>query len=73
MKKKLIRKLFTMSRNNDRAIGNLLNFPYFKQKSGRFISVHLNQPIKLRDPQQINFTGKLKGQNHSATIFFVIE
>ena len=28
---------------------------------------------KLKDPQQINFNGRLKDQNHGATMFFIIE
>ena len=65
-------KIMTANKNNDYATGNLLDFVYFK-KNYRLIAIDLSQLTKLKDPQQINFTGKLEGQNNGATIFFIIE
>ena len=45
---------------------------YFK-KNYRLIAIDLGKQTKLKDPQQINFTGKLEDQNNGATIFFIIE
>ena len=61
-----------MSKNNDYTIGNLLDFAYFKEND-RLIATDLSKQTKLNDPQQINFIGKLEGQNHGATMFFIIE
>ena len=33
----------------------------------------MRKETKLKDPQQINFIGKIKRQNNSVTMFFVIE
>ena len=33
----------------------------------------MNKQTKLKDPQQINFIGKLEGQNNGATMFFITE
>ena len=33
----------------------------------------MSKKTKLKDPQQINFTGKLEDQDHRATMFFIIE
>ena len=61
-----------MSKNNDYTIGNLLDLAYFKENY-RLIATDLSKQTKLNDPQQINFIGKLEGQNHGATMFFIIE
>ena len=60
-----------MSNNNDYAMGNLLDFVYFKENY-RLIAVDLSKQTKLKDPQQINFIGKLDKTN-GATMFFIIE
>ena len=52
-------KMIEMSRNNDYTTGNLLHFAYFKDNY-RLIAIDLSKKIKLEDPQQINFTAKLK-------------
>ena len=65
-------KIKDMSNNNDCATGNLLDFAYFKENY-RLISIDLSKETKLKDPQQINFIGKLKGQNNGITMFFIIE
>ena len=61
-----------MSRNNDYTTGNLLDFAYFKENY-RLIAIDLSKQTELKDPQQINFIGKLEGQNNGATMFFIIE
>ena len=61
-----------MSRNNDYTTGNLLHFAYFKENY-RLIAVDLSKQTNLKDPQQINFIGKLENQAYGATIFFIIE
>ena len=63
-----------MSTNNDYKTGNLLDFTYFKENY-RLITIDLGKQTKLKDPQQINFTGRLERQDNKngATIFFIIE
>ena len=61
-----------MSNNNDYATGNLLNFAYFKEKY-KLIAIDLSKQTKLKDPQQVNFIGKLENQDLGATMFFIIE
>ena len=65
-------KIIEMSRNNDYTTGNLLDFAYFKENY-RLIAIDLSKQTKLKDPQQISFIGKLEGQDHGATMFFIIE
>ena len=60
-----------MSNNNDNATGNILDFGYFKENY-KLIAIDLSKQTKLKDPQQINFIGKLDKDN-GATIFFIIE
>ena len=64
-------KIMDMSNNNDYTSGNLLDYAYFK-KHYKLIAVGLSKQTKLKDPQQINFTGKLL-ENTEATMFFIIE
>ena len=59
-----------MNRNNDYTTGNLLD--YFKDNY-RLIAIDLSKQTKLKDPQQINFIGKLEGQNNGATMLFITE
>ena len=66
------KKIIEMSRNNDYTTGNLLDFAYFKENY-RLIAIDLSKQTKLKDPQQINFIGKLENQAHGATMFFIIE
>ena len=61
-----------MSKNNDYTTGNLLDFAYFKENY-RLIAVDLSKQDKLKDPQQINFIGKIEGQNNGVTSLFIIE
>ena len=53
------KKIIEMSRNNDYTTGNLLDFTYFKENY-RLIAVDLSKQTKLKDPQPINFIGKLE-------------
>ena len=48
-----------VSNNNDYTTGNLLDFAYFKEHY-KLIAIYLNMQTKLKDPQQINFIGKLE-------------
>ena len=65
-------KIIEISKNNDCTTGNLLDFAYFKENC-RLIAIDLSKQTKLKDPQQISFIGKLEGQDHGATMFFIIE
>ena len=64
-------KIIDMSNNNDYTTGNLLDFAYFKENY-KLIAIDLSKQTKLKDPQQINFIGKLE-EDHGATMFFVTE
>ena len=70
--KEVYEKIIEMSRNNDYTTGNLLDFVYFKENY-RLIAIDLCKQTKLKDPQQINFIGKLENQDGGATMFFIIE
>ena len=65
-------KIIVMSRNNKYTTGSLLDFAYFRQNY-RLIAIDLSKQTKLKDPQQINFIGKLEEQNNGATMFIIIE
>ena len=69
MKKKFIKKIFEMSRNNDYTSAKLLDFAYVK-KNYRLIATDLSKQTKLKDPQQISFIGNMKKKhwsiNHSS-------
>ena len=65
-------KIFEMSKNNDYTTGGLLDFAYFK-KHYRLIGIDFSKQTNLKDPQQSNFIGKREGQEHEATMFFIIE
>ena len=71
-KEEAYEKIVGTSNNNDYRTGNLLDFAYFKENY-RLIAIDLSKQMKLKDPQQINFIGKLEGQNNGATMFFIIE
>ena len=64
-------KIIEMSNNNDYTTGNLIDFAYFK-KNYKLIAIDLSKQTKLKDPQHINFTGKLL-RNPGATMFFITE
>ena len=58
-----------MSNKNDCTTGNLLDFSCFKENY-KLIAIDLSKQTKLKDPQQINFIGKLENQDHGV---FIIE
>ena len=60
-----------MSNNSDYTTDNLLDYAYYK-KHYKLIAIDLSKQTKLKDPQQINFIGKLL-RNTGATMFFIIE
>ena len=62
-------KIIDMSNNNDYTTGNLLDFTYFKENY-KLIAIDLSKQTKLKDLQQISFTGKLENQAHGAAMFF---
>ena len=65
--------IIEMSKNNDYATGNLLEYEYLKDHY-KLIAIDLSKQIELENPdlkQQINFVGRLKENN--ATMFFIIE
>ena len=57
-----------MSRNNDYATGNLLN--YLHHQRYKLTGIDLPRYANTRIPQQINFTGKLEDDD-GTTNFFV--
>ena len=71
MKKKLTKKKIRVNINNDYTTGNLLDFFYFK-KNYRLIGIDLSKQTKLKDPQQISFTGRISASG-GATMFSIIE
>ena len=64
-------KIIDMSNNNDCTTGNLLDFAYYK-KNYRLIAIDLSKQTKIKDPQQINFIGRLS-RNTAATNYKLIE
>ena len=71
-KEEACKKIMGMSDNNNYTTGDLLDFAYFKENY-RLIAIDLSKQTKLKDPQQINFIGKLENQDHGATMFFIME
>ena len=65
-------KIIDMYNNNDYTTGNLLDFSYYKENC-RPIATDLSKQTKLKDPQQINFIGKIEGEYNGVTIFFFTE
>ena len=64
-------KFVDMSNNNDFTTGNLLDYAYLK-KHYRLIAIDISKQTKLKDPQEVNFIGKLL-RNTGGTMFFIIE
>ena len=60
-----------MSNNNDYTTGHLLDFAYFK-KHYKLIAIDVSKQTKFKEPQQINFIGKLSNIL-GATIVFIIQ
>ena len=63
-------KIIDMSNNGDYTTGHLLGYAYYEKH--RLIAIDLSKQTKLKDPQQINFIGKLL-RNTGATMFFIME
>ena len=58
--------------NNNYTTGNLLDFVYYRENY-KLIAVDVIKQTKLKDPQQINFIGKIEGQDNGVTMFFITE
>ena len=58
--------------NNNYTTGNLLDFAYYKENY-KLIAIDLSKQTKIKDPQQINFIGKIERQDNGVTMFFIIE
>ena len=72
-KEEVYKQMVEMSRNNDYATGNLLDYEHFKDHY-KLIAIDLSKQIELENPdlkQPINFTGRLEKDN--ATMFFIID
>ena len=61
-----------MSNNNNCMTSNLLDFAYYKENY-KLIAFDLSKQTKIKDPQQINFIGKIEEKDNGATMFFLIE
>ena len=61
-----------MSNNNNYTNGNLLDFAYYKENY-KLIATDLSKQTKIKDPQQINFIGKIERQDNGVTMFFIIK
>ena len=51
---------------------NLLDFDYYKGNY-KLIAFDLSKQTKIKDPQQINFIGKIEEKDNGVTMFFIIE
>ena len=70
-KQEAYEKLIEMSRNDDYAIGNLLDYLYH-QKYCKLIGTDLSRQTNTSIPQQINFIRKIE-ENDGATMFSIVE
>ena len=61
-------KIIDMSNNNNYMTG----FAYYK-KNYKLIAIDLSKQTEIKDPQQVNFIGKIEEQNNGVTMFFIIE
>ena len=61
-----------MSNNNNYMTGNLLDFAYYKENY-KLIAIDLSKQTEIKDPQEINFIGKMEEQNKEVIMFFIIE
>ena len=57
--------------NNDYMTGNLLDFAYYKEDY-RLIAMDLIKQTIIKDSRQINFIGKIEGQDNGVTMFFIM-
>ena len=62
-------KKIDKSNNNDYTTGNLLDFAYFKEIY-KLITIDLSKQTKSKDPQQINFIGKLLRNQKKLLLIF---
>ena len=53
-------------------INDLFDFVYCKENY-RLIVTDVSKQTKLKDPQQINFIGKIEGQDNGVTMFFIVQ
>ena len=67
-----MKKIIEISNNNDYTTGNLLDFVYYIENY-KLIATDLSKQTKLKDLKQINFIGKIEGQNNGVMMFFIIE
>ena len=65
-------KIIGMSNNNNYTTSNLLDFAYYKDNY-KLIAIDLSKQTKIKDPEQINFIGKIEEQDNGVTMFFIIE
>ena len=77
LKKKDIKKILDISKNDKYTTGNLLDYDYFK-KYYKLIAIDLSKQKVLQENkdliQQINFIGRLDiNANTSANVFIIIE
>ena len=70
-KQEAYEKLIEISKNDDYAIGNLLDFSYH-QNYYKLIGIDLWRQTNMNIPQQTNYIGKLE-KDEGATIFFIAE
>ena len=70
-KQEAYEKLIEISKNDDYAIGNLLDFSYH-QNYYKLIGIDLWRQTNTNIPQQTNYIGKLE-KDDGATIFFIAE
>ena len=61
-----------MSNNNNYTTGNLSDFAYYKENY-KLIAIDLSNMAIIEGPQQINFIGKIEGQDNGVTMFFITE
>ena len=58
--------------NNNYTTSNLLDFAYYNENY-KLIAIDVSKQTKIKDPQQINFIGKIEGQDNGVTMFFITE
>ena len=67
-------QIIEISKNNDYATGNLVDYEYFS-KHYKLIAIDLSKQIELENPdlkQQISFIGRLEREGGSI-VFFILE
>ena len=64
--------IIDMCNNNNCMTDKLLDFAYYKENY-KLIAIDQRKQTKIKDPQQINFIGKIERQDNGVTTFFIIE